>query len=113
MTDVPFDNGDKTASRDEGGRFRAGSPGGPGRPAGLRNRVTVLLEKVLAADAVAVTKALIARAKDGDVQAGKAILDRLLPIARSRPITLGLPEVKSLGDVLAAQQVVIEAMGAG
>jgi hypothetical protein len=113
VTNAPIDNREKSADRDESGRFKAGASGGPGRPRGVRNKITELLERVLAADGVAVARALVEQAKSGDVQACRAVLDRLLPIARSRPVVLNLPQVESASDVLRAQAVLVQAMAAG
>lgn len=66
--------------RDAGGRFAKGNPGGPGNPharqvAELRS---ALLSAVSTDDLLAVIKALIQKAQDGDVPATKLLLDRLL-----------------------------------
>ena len=71
----PSRNG-RTAS----GRFAKGNPGGPGNPhsrrvAALRE---ALLESVTEADIRAVAKALVSKAKGGDIPAVRELLDRLL-----------------------------------
>lgn len=71
----PSPNG-RTAS----GRFAKGNPGGPGNPhsrrvAALRE---ALLESVTESDIRAVAKALVSKAKGGDIPAVRELLDRLL-----------------------------------
>ncbi len=62
------------------GRFTVGNPGGPGNP--YARRVAALREALLAsvteADIKAVARALVARARDGEVPAVRELLDRLL-----------------------------------
>ena len=72
---TPSPNG-RTAS----GRFAKGNPGGPGNPhsrrvAALRE---ALLESVTESDIRAVSKALVSKAKGGDIPAVRELLDRLL-----------------------------------
>jgi hypothetical protein len=62
------------------GRFAKGNAGGPGNP--HAKRVTALREALLAAvtdaDIKAVARALVARAKAGEVAAARELLDRVL-----------------------------------
>lgn len=83
--------------------------GNPGRPKGARHRASILAEKLLAKDIEDVVVALIKAAKDGDVLAGKAILDKLLPPAKSVPVRLPLPSVSSPAEAIEALNLVIRA----
>jgi hypothetical protein len=71
----PSPNG-RTAS----GRFAKGNPGGPGNPHSRRVSALreALLASVTAADIRAVARALVSKAKGGDVPAVRELLDRLL-----------------------------------
>lgn len=66
------------------GQFAKGNAGGPGNPHG--KRVAALREALIAAvteaDIKAVAKALVARAKAGEVAAARELLDRLIGKAR-------------------------------
>jgi hypothetical protein len=62
------------------GRFAKGNPGGPGNPYAKRvaDLRAALLESVTEADIRAVAKALVKRAKAGEVPAIRELLDRLV-----------------------------------
>jgi len=71
----PINNGDLLEvqkmrnDRDESGKFVKGHPGGPGRPPGSRNLSTVFMSLLTEEDMARVTRALIAEAVEGNVQA--------------------------------------------
>ena len=95
-------------------RFKKGVSGNPaGKPAGTKARATLLAEKLMAADQAAVVKAVIERAKGGDMTAAKIILDRLAPVRKGRPVHLAFPPVKTAGDIAAAMASVTSAMASG
>lgn len=76
MTTLPSPNGSN--GRDRSGRFASGNSGGPGNPharqvAQLRS---TMLRAVTAKDLRAITKALVEKAKAGDVMAAREVLDR-------------------------------------
>ena len=62
------------------GQFAKGNPGGPGNPYARRTAAlrSALLDAVTEADIRAVARALVKRAKDGEVPAVRELLDRLL-----------------------------------
>jgi hypothetical protein len=62
------------------GRFAKGNPGGPGNPYAKRvaDLRAALLESVTEADIRAVARALVKRAKAGEVAAIRELLDRLV-----------------------------------
>lgn len=66
--------------RTAGGQFAKGNSGGPGNPHGKRvaELRAALLEAVTPADIAAVAKALVLRAKQGEVPAIRELLDRLV-----------------------------------
>jgi hypothetical protein len=59
---TPTKNGDKSAET----RFRQGNPGGPGRPAGSRNKATLALDKIADDAGEDILNAMVAAAKGGD-----------------------------------------------
>lgn len=90
-------------SRDERGRFRLGSEGGPGKPRGARRLLAEQLDKVCEAQAVAILDAMCAKALGGDLDAGKFILSRAWPARTGRRVQLHLPaDDQSPQAVLAA-----------
>lgn len=62
------------------GRFAQGNLGGPGNPYARRTAAlrSALLDAVTEADIRAIAKALVKRARDGEVPAVRELLDRLL-----------------------------------
>jgi hypothetical protein len=110
MTDTPAKNGGKSA---EETRFQPGNPGGPGRPAGSRNKATIALDKIADDAGEDILNAMVGAAKGGDMRAADLVLSRIWPARKSRPIALALPAIQSAFDVVAAVGAVADAVGAG
>ncbi len=82
MSTLPSPNGSN--GRGAGGRFTKGNPGGPGNPharhvAAIRS---VLMSAVSDDDLVQMVRALVKKAKGGDVLAAREVLDRMLGKAK-------------------------------
>lgn len=79
IDDAPSPNG-PNRDRDDRGRFLPGNRGGPGNPHGGRvaRLRSALLGAVSEADVHEVIAALVERAKAGDVQAARLVLERVL-----------------------------------
>ncbi len=94
--------------------FKPGQSGNvAGKPPGTRSKATQLLLALMEGDASAITKAVIDAAKAGDLMAAKIILDRLIPAAKERPISLDLPDTKTADGVSAAQSAILQAVASG
>src|SRR5438270_13190569 len=88
------ETGKKQRYRGPGRQFQPGQSGNPrGRPAGVRNRISCLVQQLMDADAAPVASALIQAAKGGDVAAAKLVLDRTAPLPRNRPVWFDLPAI--------------------
>lgn len=77
----PSPNGQSAKSgRTSNGRFALGNPGGPGNPHGRRSAWLreQVLEAVTDRDMQAVVRALISKAKGGDIAAIRELLNRVL-----------------------------------
>ena len=110
---MPAKTGRKQAAHKDT-RFKAGKSGNPaGRKAGSRNKVSLLAEQLIADQAEQVVQAIIEAALGGDVSAQRALLDRLCPPSRSRPVKLDLPTLDSTESITEAHARVVEAMAAG
>ncbi len=72
-----------------------------------------MLEKLLADDAEAVARSVIAAARAGDMSAARIVLDRLCPVRRDQPIEIDLPSITGASDALAAMGVVLDAVAEG
>ncbi len=55
----------------------------------------------MADDGADVVRAVIERAKDGEVQAARIVLDRILPIRKGRAVEIDLPAFETAVDVVA------------
>jgi len=88
-------------------------PGNPGRPKGARNKATVLAEKLLSADIKDVCNVVTEKAKAGNLDACKVILDRILPVPKSRRITFPMREIHSAADVQEAMNGLWAAVAQG
>lgn len=113
MTDEPSKNGDQTAGKGPDGKFRQGNRLGRGRREGSRNRATLALEALIEGKGEAVINALVKAALDGDVSAGRALLDRLVPPRRDRPVRFTLPPLTSAADGPRALAAITAAVAAG
>ena len=98
-------------------RFVKGQSGNPaGKPAGTRNRVTVMCTDLLGDDAAAVMAKCITLAKKGDAVALRLCVERLVPVRASRDRSVvvdDLPDVSKAADLVAAAALVIARAAAG
>jgi hypothetical protein len=88
-------------------------PGNPGRPKGARNKATQLAEKLLSKDVDDVCNIVVEKAKNGSLEACKVILDRILPVPKSRRITFPMREIHSVADVQEAMNGLWAAVASG
>lgn len=105
-----------TPAKQRGRPFAPGVSANPaGRPVGARNKSTVLAEKLINDDAEEIVRAIIKAARSGDVAAGKAVLDRLLPAKRpgDRPINFSMPAISSAADALGAMGLITDGVADG
>ena len=83
--------------------FASGKSGNPaGRPRGSRNKSTLLLEKLMVDDGEGVVRSVVNLAKNGDVQAARLVLDRILPVRKGRAVRINFQAVETAADVLSA-----------
>jgi hypothetical protein len=100
--------------RVRGKPFHKGQSGNPkGRPAGARNRRTIALEEMLEGEIEAITRTAIDAAKNGDMAAIRLIMDRVLPPARCRPISIDLPAITDAASISSAQAEILRAVSTG
>ncbi|WP_031385778.1 DUF5681 domain-containing protein [Desulfonatronum thiodismutans] len=104
------------AEKKQGGRtrFKPGQSGNPqGRKLGSRNRVSVMVDELFEGEAQAIAQAAIQKAKEGDSAMLKALLDRICPPRKERPITLDLPSLVDATAIPDATRAIIEAATKG
>lgn len=93
------------------GKGRSGNPAG--RPKGSRNRVAAALDLVFDNAAEKVAAKAIEMALEGDQQALRMCLDRLVPPRKDRPVTFDLPPIEKTADLPKATSAILHAMAAG
>jgi hypothetical protein len=106
---APSKNGNITAS----GRFQPGNTLGRGRPAGSRNKASLAIEALLDGEAEKLTRKCIELALDGDAAALRLCMERIAPARRGRPISINLPPIRKIDDLICALSAVIAAMASG
>jgi hypothetical protein len=87
--------------------------GNPGRRPGSRNKATQLAEKLLSKDVDDVCSVVVEKAKAGNLDACKVILDRILPVPKSRRITFPMREINTVDDVQEAMNGLWAAVASG
>jgi hypothetical protein len=86
---------------------------GTGKPKGARNRATMMAERLMQDDAEQIVRAVIEKAKEGDMTAARLIIERIAPVRKGRPITLDLLDANSSADLAAAMASLVRAMATG
>ena len=113
MADKPSKIGAQTAGKRPDGKFAPGNQLGRGRPAGSRNKASLLLAELIDNEGEGIVRAMVEAAKGGDVGAGRALLDRLVPPRRDRSIRFALPALISASDAPKAMAAITAAVAAG
>lgn len=113
MTEQSGGAASKNAEKIRGRPFKRGHSGGPGRPQGSRNRATLMLDAIADGEAEDVLKKTIERAKEGDLRAAEIILSRVWPQRKGRAVTLCLPSLQTVDDVLKGLSSVLQATADG
>lgn len=105
---------ENTGKIQENGRFKKGKSGNPrGKPKGARHKASLMAEMLFETEIEAICHNVINQAKEGNIQAAKIILDRLLPPKKDRPIKFNLPMISSAADALEASRLICHAVGNG
>lgn len=105
---------ENTGKKQEQTLFQKGHSGNPkGRPKGKKNKSTLLAQSLLENDVEVICTRLLIEAKEGNIQAIKIVMDRILPARKELPIVLDLPEIKTPTDLLNAISAITTAVGSG
>lgn len=103
---------DKTVEKQ--GKFQKGKSGNPfGRPKGIRNKAALLAENLFEGEIEGICRKVVEAAKQGNIQAIKIVLDRILPPKKEALICIDLPVIKVGSDILEAVGRVAEAVCQG
>ena len=94
--------------------FKPGKSGNPkGKAKGTLHKATRAALALLEGDLEAITEKLVEKAKEGDLMAVKLILDKVIPNARERRLSIKLPQVKGAANLPAVLASVLEAVSNG
>ncbi len=105
---------ENSAKKQRGAPFQKGVSGNPaGKPPGVRNKSTVLAERLMQDDAADIVRAVITAARGGDMTAARLILERISPVRKGRPVYLDLPAVHTASDIAEAMSVLTRAIASG
>ena len=105
---------EKTDKKQSDHLFQKGQSGNPaGRPKGARNKATMAALNLLDGEAEALTRRVIKMALNGDIQALRLCLERIVAPIKERPINITLPAIKTEEDAPAFLAELMEAVAAG
>jgi Family of unknown function (DUF5681) len=103
-----------SAKKQRGVPFKRGQSGNPaGKPKGARNKTTMAMQALLDGDGEALTRKAIELAKNGDLQALRLCMDRLLPPRRDVVLSFTLPKMEAPVDAVAAIGAIVDAVASG
>jgi hypothetical protein len=107
MTELNQEDTEKKPSR----RSRSDNKGG--RPVGSKNRAKVLSKWIFERDFNNIREVIVKAAIDGDLIACRLVVDKLVENQRGRLLRFNLPVLKSMDDVAAALNALIQCVGSG
>ena len=109
------DKGRETEHRDQRGRFKKGSPPGPGRPAGTSEHRSAMLRAAGPEELEAITATLVRQAREGCVQSAKLVFDRVLgrPPEEQPALRASLPDLTDPAQIAEGIRRVVAACAAG
>ena len=100
--------------RGPGRPFKKGQSGNEsGRPAGIRNKATVMAERLADGAAEGIVNKTIELAMMGDTTALGLYLKHFLPPRKGRPLAVSLPAISSASDIPQAIAAIMALVSAG
>jgi Family of unknown function (DUF5681) len=104
----------ENSGRNPDGTFAKGNSANPaGKPKGARHRATRLAEELIDGQSEELIQRAVAMALGGDSSVMRALLDRLVPPRRERPVSIQLPEIKTSKDLIAASSTLMQSVAEG
>jgi hypothetical protein len=95
-------------------KWKPGQSGNPsGRKPGTRNKATLVALALMEGDAEKVARKVVDAAIEGDMTAARLVLERLVPTAREKPVSLDLPNTETAEGISNAQEAVLQAVANG
>lgn len=94
--------------------WKPGQSGNPkGKPKGVRNRATMIALASMEGELDAIVKSVIEAAKAGDMVAARLVVDKLIPAAKDRPISINLPQITDVATCNQAQAQITASVASG
>jgi hypothetical protein len=92
---------------------KGGKREGAGRPRGSRNKATLALQTLFEDEAELIGRKAVELAKDGDMQAIKLVLERIMPARKDMPISFEMGRLERIEDIATAMQKIMQAVAGG
>jgi len=100
-------------AKPRGRPFQAGNQASKGRPAGSRDKVTLISQELFGEYSEALTRKCIDMSLQGDASTMRLSMERISPPRKDAPIEFDLPEIKTLADLPVAGNAVLRAVSRG
>ena len=102
------------AGKMQGNQFKPGQSGNPaGKKPGTRHKATQLAESLLDSQVKELVGKCVEMALEGDGQAMKVCMDRLIPPRKDRPVAINFPKIEKASDVAEASSRIAESVANG
>jgi hypothetical protein len=100
--------------RNPDGTFAKGNSANPaGKPKGARHRATRLAEELIDGQSELLVQKAVAMALGGDASVMRALLDRLLPPRRERPVSIQMPKIETPKGLIDASSALMQSVADG
>lgn len=105
---------ENTEKKQKGHLFKRGQSGNPaGKPKGALNKATRAAQELLDGEAEALTRKAVELALEGNVQALKLCIERLVPPRKERTIDVKLPTLSSIDALPKLTAALLSAVSSG
>jgi hypothetical protein len=91
-------------------RFKAGNPG---KAKGTRHRASRIAEQLIDNQGELLVQRAFEMAMGGEASVMRALLDRLCPPRRERPVSIDMPKIGAAADLIAAAAALTDAVSTG
>lgn len=95
------------------GAFQKGNTFGTGRPTGSRSKQTLAALNMIEGESESITRVALDLALAGDRPMIKLVLERLVPVAKNKPINISLPTIDDLSQVPELSKTILSNIATG